>query len=228
MRLNKYIASTGLYSRRKADDLIKNSKVTINNEIITDLSYQVDLNKNLQIFANGQEIKPANNKTYLILNKPTDYTCTKKIFKNEKNIFELIPKEFHNLNYAGRLDKDSTGLILLTNDGDFIQKLTHPTLSSKKIYEILLSGYLDRKKIQQFETGIELDGILTKPAKLKIIEEFNNRSVLRVSIEEGRKRQIRRMFLCLGNKVLGLHRVQIANIKLPNNLEIGDWKLINI
>jgi 23S rRNA pseudouridine2605 synthase len=244
MRIQKYLSQIGYCSRRKAEELIKQGKVLVNGEIVSlgykiepELIHELKINLSSTKIENPSSTKIWNEeilnlqnqaKIYLIFNKPIGYTCTKKIFKNEENIFSLLPKKLKNLKSAGRLDKNTSGLLILTNDGDFIQKITHPKYNCNKVYEVLINGILTQEEIQQFENGINLTDGMTSKAQLEIIEKKPYQTFLKVTIHEGKKRQIRRMFEFLGHKVIRLNRIQIGKIKLPKNLKKGDYVFTTI
>ncbi|KKP39898.1 MAG: Pseudouridine synthase, Rsu [Candidatus Peregrinibacteria bacterium GW2011_GWF2_33_10] len=228
MRLQKFIGNLGYVSRRKAEELIRNEQVKVNGETITELWHQVDPASHPQIEIKNQEIKSDLNKTYIILNKPKGYTCTKKEFINEKNIYELLPPQFANLHYTGRLDKDSSGLMILTNDGDFTQQMTHPKFALNKIYLAKIKGELTTEKISKFCNGLKLEDGLTAKAKLEVLKQKEDLAELKITIHEGKKRQIRRMFEFLNLRVLNLHRLQIGPIKLPKSLPERQWRILDI
>ena len=222
MRLQKYISSAGFCSRRKAEDLIAAGRVKVDGRVESELGFKVDGTKDLKIEIDGILLKKNLEKIYLILNKPRGYTCTTKKFKNEKNIYDLLPKEFHHLHYVGRLDKDSSGLLILTNDGDLTQKFTHPKFGHKKVYKVKFSGTFSKVDIDKFCNKIVLDGDKIK-ADLKILRIFDKSTEAEITIYQGKKRQIRRMFEVVGFTVLRLHRIQMGEIKLPENLENGEY-----
>jgi pseudouridine synthase len=217
--LQKYIAESGYCSRRKAEEWIKEGEVFVNGEV-AEPGTKVDEKDEVKIF--GEVIGLAEEKIYIKMNKPVGYVCTTRQFKGEKNIFDLIGKK-ERLFVAGRLDKDSRGLILPTNDGDLAQKITHPSFSHEKKYRIkLCSSVLNPEIIaNRLKSGIDIgdgDGIVkAKGAKALSAWEFE------MTLGEGKKRQIRRMFMAFGLKVKDLIRVSVSTLEL-GDLPEGQWR----
>ncbi len=225
MRLNKFIASTGYCSRRKADELIESGTVRINGEPAT-LGHQVDP-QNDRISIHGKTIHAPDKFTYIMLNKPTGYTTTKSDPHADRTIYELLPDKFHHLHSAGRLDRESEGLLLLTDDGDFTHSITHPRNNCEKIYKIKVKGTPTSKTIARLQSGITIKedngDYHTRPCE--IIPQKNG--MLQVKLHEGRKRQIRKMFATVGHPVTYLKRVKMGGYEL-GNLKKGDWKKISV
>lgn len=228
INLTKYIASSGYCSRRKAEELIRLGKVDVNGAL-AELGAKV--NKHDQVIVAGKKIEYRQEKIYIALNKPIGYTCSNRKFKGEKNIFELlggIDKEtLSTLHIAGRLDKNSRGLVLLTNDGDLTAQLTHPRYEHAKYYLVTLetgNRKLEIAKIMDnFKKGIDIgegDGVV----KTKSIEYLDN-GKFKIVLTEGKKRQIRRMFKNIGYEVADLRRIGIGNLNL-GNLDEGKWKIV--
>lgn len=221
--LQKFIAESGFCSRRKAEELIRQKKVLINNKI-AELGARVSAQDEVKI--NNQIIKIAEEKVYLKLNKPIGYVCTNRVFKGEKNIFELLPVFKERLFVVGRLDKNSRGLVILTNDGNLAQRLTHPSLEHEKEYLVKLDQ-LDNKPdkiksiINILAKGVDIgenDGIV-KAKKIFYLGE----NKFKIVLTEGKKRQIRRMFQKINYKVIDLARVRIGDFNL-GNLKEGRWE----
>ena len=171
MRINKFIAQSGYCSRRNADELIKNSKVYVNGTILLDLSYQVNDTDIVEV--EGKEINLKEDKIYIALNKPIGYASTIKDKFADKKIVDLIKSDTR-VYPVGRLDKDSHGLLILTNDGEFTYELTHPKFEHKKIYEVLVKGKPNKTEIKQLKDGILLDGYKLKKSKIVFIENIKN------------------------------------------------------
>lgn len=210
MRINKYVAlSTGM-SRRAADKAIAEGRVKIGSEI-AQVGQKV-LEPSL-IYLDGQSIKLAQ-KITIALNKPIGYVCSRN-GQGSKTIYDLLPKEYSSLKSIGRLDKDSSGLILLTNDGELADKLTHPRYQKEKIYEVELDKALTQIHKNQLLTGVELDDGLSKFIKIKDYSEVS----IEVTLTEGRNRQIRRTLSALGYKVVKLHRTSFGNFNLSGLAE---------
>lgn len=227
--LQKFIAASGFCSRRQAEELIRLGEVFVNG-VKAELGQMASESDLVEI--DGKKIKLAGEKIYIALNKPVGYTCTNRKFKDEKNVFELLPAEFKNLHAVGRLDKNSRGLVLLTNDGDYTFRATHPRFGHEKRYRVSIINYqLSISKqliddiIYQFKKGIEIgegDGVVqVKEIRYLGGERFE------IVLTEGKKRQIRRMFSALGYDVIDLQRVAIGKIELEN-LKEGEWKQLKI
>jgi 23S rRNA pseudouridine2605 synthase len=215
MRLNKYIAFHTGSSRRYVDQLIKDSKVQVNDH---PASLGQDVDEYDKIIVNGLQISTKTKTVIIIMNKPVGYICSRN-GQGSKTIYDLLPPELHNLKPVGRLDKDSSGLLLLTNNGDLANKLTHPSHQKTKIYEIELDQSLSAEDKIKIERGIKLEDGMSK-LNLKGAQEK-----WEVIMYEGRNRQIRRTFAALGYKVTKLHRTHFAQYKI-NDLQIGKWKNI--
>jgi 23S rRNA pseudouridine2605 synthase len=215
MRLNKYIAFHTGSSRRYVDQLIKDSKVQVNDH---PASLGQDVDEYDKIIVNGLQISTKTKTVIIIMNKPVGYICSRN-GQGSKTIYDLLPPELHNLKPVGRLDKDSSGLLLLTNNGDLANKLTHPSHQKTKIYKIELDQPLSTEDKIKIEGGIKLEDGLSK-LNLKGAQEK-----WEVTMYEGRNRQIRRTFAALGYKVTKLHRTHFAQYKI-NDLQIGKWKNI--
>jgi len=220
MRLNKYIAENTGKSRREADELISQGKVKVSSEIAS-LGQQIS--KDDKVFINNKPIENRKDHTTIILNKPVGYLSSRRTQGDNPTIYELLPKELKDLKTAGRLDKDSSGLMLLSTDGDLIQKLTHPRFKKTKIYEIKLNKELEPIHQQMIsDIGVDLaDG--KSQLYLEKISNKPNDFMWRVTMHEGRNRQIRRTFNTLGYKVINLHRIQIGPHTL-NNIESGKFQ----
>ena len=217
LRLNKFLAERIGVSRREADDLIAAGKVTVDDKIAK-LGARID--KNSKVCYNNKIIPFATDYLYLAMNKPVGYVCSRRAQGNAPTIYELLPKEYQKLKTVGRLDKDSSGLILLTNDGDFAYGHTHPKFHKEKIYEVELDRPLEPLHQQMIsDYGIMLDD---GPSKFIIIHE-NDQYVVKLS--EGRNRQIRRTFAALGYQVKKLHRTSFGIYQL-NNLKPGKYVII--
>ncbi len=216
MRINKYIAKSGIASRRKADELIKQGKISINDEIINSLGYDVKADDIVKF--EGNIIKPIKDRYYFMLNKPIGYAVTHSRKFDDKIIFDLIDIDTK-LFSIGRLDKDSRGLILITNDGDIYNNIIHPRKQIYKKYIVKLDKDFkisDKKKI---ETGVDIGNYVTNPSKIKILDK----RTIQIEINEGKNRQIRRMFEAYNYIVIDLNRISIGDIKL-GDLSIGNYR----
>lgn len=231
MRLNKYIAQSGYCSRRKADELISEGKVEVNGKISKELGAQINPQKD-KITIQGNTLKIPKQFTYLLLNKPSGYTTTRSDPFAEKTIFDLLPKQFHNLHPVGRLDKDTEGLLLLTDDGEFTYQMTHPSRACEKTYEVDVQKKIPSQIVEKLEKGIQIEEekkgemtfYQTQPCRIKSLKK-DSESHYEVIISEGRKRQIRKMFQSIGHPVLYLKRVAMGTYKL-GDLKPGKWQRI--
>ena len=219
MRINKFLAQCNLGSRRKVEEFIKAGEIIVNGKVCTNLGAQIT-EKDIVEYKN-ETLRQTSNKIYLTLNKPKGYLVTKKDTHDRKTIYDLLPKKYQNLKYVGRLDYDSEGLIFLTNDGDWINRITHPRYKLPKTYEVMLNKSLSDEKIEQLRTGIVIEGSKTLPAKVRLVSK--NR--LHITIFEGRKRQIRLMIQAVGSGIYNLKRIQIGKLKL-GNLQLGNFREI--
>jgi len=225
-RLNKFIASSGLCSRRKADELIGQEKVEVNGKLVTELGFQIGLKDKVTV--NGELIKPLKLEYYRFY-KPAGYITTADDEKGRKTIYDVIPSELKSLKPVGRLDKDSTGLIIMTNDGDLINEMTHPSIKIPKIYVVTVNGKVTPADGEKMFNGIEIETDTGDKkiayAELFPVEITNKQSVLKVTLYQGINRQIRKMFAALGYEVVSLKRVQHANITIEG-LKKGQIKLM--
>ncbi len=223
-RLQKIIAESGLLSRRKADLLIKQGRVTLNGKKAmigekADPSYD-------HILVDGKGLPTKQDHKVLLLNKPLGIISTCKDNFKRKTILSLIPQDLHQgIHPVGRLDSDSRGAILLTNNGDLTLRLTHPSYSHTKTYLVWVSGRPSQSKLDNWRRGILLDGKMTMPAKIEVMDIINQKTLIKVILKEGRNRQIRRVATLIGHPVKDLQRIAISNIKL-NGLREGDWREI--
>ncbi len=222
MRINKYLASCGVASRRKCEEIIQKGKVTLNGEVVRQLGTMIDVKKDI-VKVYGKQVSFDNKKVYYMLNKPSGVISASKSKYGEETVVDLIGQKEHRLFPVGRLDKDTTGLIIITNDGDFAYKLTHPKYEKEKTYEALVKGNVDSKSLERLKKGVVVDGKKTAKAKVRLIKMIGNNSLLEISIIEGRKRQVKKMCENVGHKVLKLHRTMENGLGL-GNLEEGEYR----
>lgn len=225
-RLNKYIASTGLCSRRKADELIEEGKVCVNGKVINELGFHV--REKDKVSVDGKIVRPQILQYYRFY-KPAGYITTQDDERGRKTIYDVIPPELINLKPVGRLDKDSTGLLILTNDGDLINQMTHPSIKVPKVYMVTINGKFTEEHANEMLNGIEIitdtNEKKTAFAETLPIEISNKSSVIQVVLYQGINRQIRKMFAALGFEVKVLKRIQHATITLEG-LKKGQVKII--
>ncbi|MCB5224783.1 MAG: pseudouridine synthase [Candidatus Cloacimonadaceae bacterium] len=222
IRLNRWLAQSGVCSRRDADELIRSGEVRVNGEICTDLSCRVDPEKD-QVSLRGEELQPQTEMVYLMLNKPRGVLVTRADEFGRDTIYALLPQGAHNLRYAGRLDKGSEGLLLMTNDGELINALTHPKRGVEKVYRVEINRVLNKKELGDLRRGVPIEGGLTRPAGVFVKSQTEGGMTLKIVITEGRKRQIRQMLEAVGARVKRLKRLQFGTLQLKD-LPEGRWR----
>lgn len=226
-RLQKYLANSGIASRRKAEEYILAGKVKVNGKIVTELGTKVNPFKDIVEFE-GKKVNKDIKKVYVLLNKPIDYVTTVKDQFNRNTVVDLVKNAGENLLPVGRLDMYTSGALILTNDGDFIFHVTHPKHEVEKTYTVTLRGKVTNKDVEELKQGVIIDEeYKTKPAKVRImkIDEEKNISRLEIVIHEGKNRQVRKMCEAIGKKVIALHRSKIGNIGVKD-LKIGQWRYL--
>ena len=217
IRLNKYISQSGLCSRRSADQLIISGKVKVNNKLCKELGTKVCIDDKVTV--NNKLIKPERN-TYILLNKPKDYISTNKDTHNRKIVFDLIKGVNERLFSVGRLDRKTTGLLLLTNDGNIAKKLTHPSHKIKKIYSVTLEKNISETEINQINKGLIIDDELIKVDSIKRLEKNNE---VGIEIHIGKNRIVRKIFENIDHKILKLDRVLFGPFT-KKDLPRGKWR----
>lgn len=226
IRLQKYLANNGIASRRKCEELIMQGRVKVNGEVVTELGTKINPDKDI-IEYNGKTIKNTNTEhTYILLNKPIDYVTTVKDQFNRNTVLDLV-KTNKRLVPVGRLDMYTSGAIILTDDGDFVYKITHPKHEIPKTYNVTVVGKVTGEEIEQLKNGVDIGDFVTSKAEVKIlkIDEQKNISRLQITIHEGKNRQIRRMCEAIGKKVISLHRGKIGNLTVKG-LPLGTWRYL--
>lgn len=222
MRLQKYLALCGVASRRSAERLIEDGRVKVNGETVTELGTKVS--RGDRVLFDGKIVTPDESKVYIALNKPNGYLSSASDDRGRKTVVDLVKDEFPQRLYpVGRLDYDTEGLIFLTNDGDFTYAVTHPKHNVEKTYEAVIRGVLTEKAVTSLSEGVEIDGFLTSPAFVNVLSAENGRSVVRITIHEGKNRQVRKMFEAVGFRVSKLKRISIGKVKL-GSLKSGAWR----
>jgi 23S rRNA pseudouridine2605 synthase len=218
-RLQKFISQAGIASRRHAEELIVAGKVKVNGQIVAKLGTKVDPDKD-KVEVDGKKIA-TRKLVYLVLNKPKRYMTTRQDPERRKTVYELLPPNLRNVVWpVGRLDFNTEGLLIFTNDGELTQILTHPSKEHEKEYEVILDKELTEGRIEKIETGVILDGRKTSPAKVR-----TNGQTVYLIIHEGWNREIRKMFGVLGYTVRNLKRIRIGKLKI-GDLEPGQYKTI--
>lgn len=224
IRLNKFLSAAGVSSRREADRFIEQGRIKVNGKIVQALGSKVDENKD-RIEVDGKIVKGTQRKVYMLLNKPPEYLVTLKDPFQRPTIKDLLPKLKTRLFPVGRLDFDSEGLLMMTNDGELANRLIHPRYEMKKIYLVKIKGHPEKEQMSRIERGISLDGKKTAPAKIFLISSTPRRSLYKIELHEGRRREIRRMFEAIGFRVLLLRRIKFAGLTL-DGLNPGEWRYL--
>ena len=222
IRLNKFIASCGFCSRRKADEYILNGEVKVNGKVVNEVGTTITLKDEIMI-----NNKPLNvpKLSYIRYYKPAGYITTMDDEKGRKTIYDILPDEVKHLKPVGRLDKDSTGLLIMTNDGDLINQLTHPSIKIPKTYRVVAQGKVSIEKLQIMAKGIEIEKGQIAYADSRIVEYEGKNTVLEIILYQGLNRQIRKMLDYVGHPVISLKRVSCANIDLAG-LKRGQFKYL--
>lgn len=225
IRLQKAIAQSGYTSRRKAEALIIEKRVRVNNEVVSELGAKVASSDTITI--DGQELaKEA--KVYYVINKPQDVLSSVSDDRGRKVVVDLI-NDKRRIYPVGRLDLDTTGLLMLSNDGNFTNAMIHPSFEISKVYEVIIDIFLNDTKKRQLENGVILDGEKTLPAKV-VVNKFDRKkqiSLVTITLREGKNRQVKRMFEEVGAKVLKLHRSQVGLVRI-DDLKVGDYRKLTL
>ncbi len=222
VRLQKYIASAGLASRRKAEELIAQGKVKVNGKTVREQGVKVDSQSDV-VEVNGQIIAPEKKKYYLLLNKPAGYITTTSDELGRQTVMELVDDISARVYPVGRLDAETEGLLFMTNDGAFANTLTHPSHGIEKEYLVYARGVMMPAALNKLKRGVALEEFTTKPAEVELINIDRNISTVKIKIREGKNRQVRRMFEAVGHEVLYLQRTQVGPIML-GNVPLGKWR----
>ena len=223
VRLNKYIANSGVCSRREADNFILAGVVTVNGEIVTELGTKVNINTD-DIRFNGERLK-GENKVYIVMNKPKGYVTTASDPHADRTVMDLLKGCPTRVFPVGRLDKNTTGVLMFTNDGEIAEKLTHPSYDKKKIYQVSLDSKLRREDFEKILSGVELSDGMIAADELEYIEEDDHRK-LGIEIHSGKNRIVRRIFESLGYEVKALDRVYFAGLT-KKGLKRGEWRYLS-
>ncbi len=225
-RLNKYLASCGVASRRESEKLILDGRVKVNGKVVKELGTQVNEN-NDRVSVDGNLVKPVLDYSYIMMYKPKGCVTTMKDDKGRKTVYSYLEDlNIPHLVPVGRLDYDTEGLLLLTNDGELVHALTHPSHEVPKTYVVKVEGEVPEHKLAQLRKGVEIDGVKTAKAKIKLVEFKDNISRFEMTIHEGRNRQIRKMFEAVGEEVIFLKRISVGNVRL-GGLARGTYRYLN-
>ena len=223
MRINQYIASAGITSRRKADELIEDGRVKVNGAILHSPGYHVEEGDIVEV--DGVRIAPAERKVYYLLNKPAGYVTSTADKEGRPLVTDLVPDEVR-VFPVGRLDLNTTGLLILTNDGELSNKLMHPSNEFSKRYVVRAQGIITRAEAARLEKGIDIGGFVTSPSYVHLLKHDRNSTLAEIVIHEGKNRQVRRMFKAIGHPVLELCRTGLGNLEI-GRLAVGQFRKLS-
>lgn len=221
-RLQKYLAAAGVASRRASEKLILEGRVSVNGSIVKELGTKVLPGKDT-VLVDGKPVKQEEKMVYLLMNKPAGYLTTVKDTHDRPTVMDLLIDVPYRVFPVGRLDFDTEGLLLLTNDGEFAYRMTHPKFKIKKTYLATVQGELTRERLQMLRDGVELEDGKTAPAEVNIVRQEKYRTVVEITIHEGKNRQVRRMFKAVKNPVLELKRITVGSLNLKG-VGVGEYR----
>lgn len=223
VRLQKYIALCGKASRRKAEEMIADGRVRVNGQKVTEQGVKVEIGAD-KVTVDGKELSVVSKKYYIMLNKPVGVVSTVSDEAGRPTVVDILKDEINTRIFpVGRLDYDTEGLLLLTNDGDFSYRVTHPKFEMKKTYIALVGSGLTVAGLNKLRRGVVIDGFKTSPAEVELIDSEPNSNLVRITIHEGKNRQVRKMFEAVGVKVKELRRISIGKVEI-GNLPYGRWR----
>ncbi len=222
-RLQKYIAMSGVASRRKAEEIIRAGRVTVDGQLVTDPAVKVTPGNIVEV--DGKKIEPEGRKVYIMLHKPVGYITAVSDQFSRPTVMDLVKGVRERVYPVGRLDYDTSGLLLMTNDGDFANRIMHPRYEKEKTYVAEIKGFPDRRDIEAFSAGLKIEDYITKPAKIRIIKRKKSSTIVEITIHEGRNRQVRKMCEAIGHPVINLKRTAIGPLKL-GDLPEGQWRFL--
>lgn len=225
VRLQKYLAEAGVASRRKAEELIQQGKIKVNNKVVTELGIKINPSKD-KVEYQEKFVTIQKEKVYILLNKPIGYVTTAKDQFNRESVLDLV-KTNKRVVPVGRLDMYTSGALILTNDGDFVYKVTHPKHEIEKTYTVTIKGIVTKEEVEALKKGVKIEDYTTRPAKVKILktDEEKKQSRLEITIHEGKNRQVRKMCETIGHSILALHRSKIAGIGVKD-IPLGKWRYL--
>jgi 23S rRNA pseudouridine2605 synthase len=221
-RLQKILAKAGIASRRNAEELIRQGKVTVDGKVVTEMGLRLDPEQHL-VTCEGRPVSLIEEKIYLLLNKPKGYVTTMRDPQGRPIVSSLLTGLKIRVFPVGRLDFDTEGALILTNDGDFAERILHPRFEIKRTYQARVQGHPARADLLQLEKGIELEGKKTWPARLRVTGKDSTGTTIEITIHEGRKRQVRKMFAAIGHRVLALKRIAYGQLRL-GDLASGQYR----
>lgn len=227
VRLQKFLSNAGVCSRRKAEEYILAGKVSVNGKIIYELGIKIDPLQDHVLF-NGKTVKLEDDNVYILLNKPIGYVTTVEEQFGRQTVIDLLKGVNQKVLPVGRLDMYTSGAIILTNDGDFIYRVTHPKYEIEKTYQVTVKGIVTNEDVDKLENGVQIENYISGKAKVKIlkIDEDKRISRIQITIHEGKNREVRKMCKAIGKNVIALHRSKIENIDVKK-LKLGEWRYLS-
>jgi len=222
-RLQKYLAHCGISSRRKAEEYIRDGKVRVNGRIVTEMGITVTSGDRVEV--DGKPVRLEKKKVYILLHKPKGYVTTVNDPQGRNTVMDLISGVKERVYPVGRLDYDSSGLLLLTNDGELAHRLMHPSHEIIKVYVATVEGRPSDEALRKLESGVRIDGHTTAPAIVKVLKNYGDKTKLEITIHEGRNRQVRKMCESIGHPVIRLKRIAYGNLEL-GELKPGEWRYL--
>ena len=224
-RLQKYLANNGIGARRKCEEYIVQGRVKVNGKVVTQLGTKINPEKDIIEF-DGKTVEKVKHYVYILLNKPIGYVTTVKDQFNRPTVLDLV-KVDEKIHPVGRLDMYTSGALILTNDGEFINKVTHPKNEVEKTYTVTVKGIVTKEDVEKLEAGVKIDDYISGKAKVKILKTNEEKQIsrLQITIHEGKNREVRKMCEAIDKKVLALHRRKIGNIDVKN-MKIGTWRYL--
>ena len=223
VRLQKFLAEAGVASRRASEQIILTGRVAVNGKVVTELGTKVDPAAD-QVMLDGKLVR-GKKKLYVALHKPVGCVCSRKDELGRHTIYELLPAEWSSVQSVGRLDYDTEGLLLLTNDGELNLRLTHPRYGVRKLYQVTVEGRAELDQMEAFTRGIRDEGEMLRAQRARVVETTKSRSVIELELTEGKNREVRRMCAAVGLTVERLVRTQVGKIKL-GELRTGRWRTL--
>jgi len=223
-RIQKILAEAGVASRREAERMIVNGRIRVNGELIRELGSKADAAKD-KITVDGKPIRSAEKKIYLAFHKPVNVMVTRKDPEDRPTVFDYLKEIPERVNYVGRLDFDSEGLLLLTNDGDLLARLTHPRYEVPKTYHVKVVGRVSPASLTRIAKGVDVGEFVSQPSTARITKENPNNTWIEIVLKEGKNREVRKIFETLGHKTMRLIRVAVGSVKL-GDLPAGRWRLL--
>lgn len=225
VRLQKFLSQCGIASRRKAEEMIKAGRITINGKVVTSMGIKIVPGKE-SVSCDGRKISLPEENIYILLNKPKGYVTTLSDPQGRPVVTSLVNDIKERVFPVGRLDLDTEGALILTNDGSLAQKIQHPRHETNKTYEALVQGHPGQSKISQLEKGVIIEDKKTAPAKITVLKHLQRQTLVKITIHEGRKRQVKKMFEFIGNPVISLKRIAYGKLFL-GKLPVGKHKILN-